>query len=55
MGEHGLARVREKFSCEAQLSQIEKLYERLLSRERGQKLARAGEGVRREVEVDVKP
>ncbi|HEY0322850.1 MAG TPA: glycosyltransferase [Pyrinomonadaceae bacterium] len=55
MGARGLARVREKFSCEAQLAEIEKLYERLLSRGRGKKLARAGEGVRREVEVNVKP
>lgn len=53
MGERGLARVREKFSCEAQLAEIEKLYERLLSRERGKSHAPAGEAVRRE--VDVKP
>lgn len=32
MGERGLKVVREKFSCEAQLAEIEKLYARLLSR-----------------------
>jgi glycosyltransferase involved in cell wall biosynthesis len=32
MGERGLFRVREKFSCEAQLERTEALYERLLSR-----------------------
>ena len=30
MGERGLLRVREKFSCEAQLARVEALYERLL-------------------------
>jgi glycosyltransferase involved in cell wall biosynthesis len=32
MGERGLSRVREKFSCEAQLERTEALYERLLRR-----------------------
>lgn len=32
MGERGLARVREEFSCEAQLERTEALYERLLAR-----------------------
>ncbi|HEX8352276.1 MAG TPA: hypothetical protein VF611_05240, partial [Pyrinomonadaceae bacterium] len=30
MGERGLQRVREKFSCEAQLARVEGLYARLL-------------------------
>lgn len=34
MGERGLRVVREKFSCEAQLAEIERLYERLLSKRR---------------------
>jgi len=34
MGERGLLRVREQFSCEAQLARTEKLYEQLLSRRR---------------------
>jgi glycosyltransferase involved in cell wall biosynthesis len=34
MGERGLKVVREKFSCEAQLAEIEKLYARLLSKSR---------------------
>ena len=49
MGLRGLERVREKFSCEAQLAAIEKLYERLLQGERGQLAAQAN--VRSEVEV----
>lgn len=32
MGERGLSRVREEFSCEAQLERTEALYERMLSR-----------------------
>lgn len=32
MGERGLSRVREKFSCETQLERTEALYERLLAR-----------------------
>lgn len=34
MGERGLRVVREKFSCEAQLAEVEKLYERMLSKGR---------------------
>lgn len=34
MGERGMERVREKFSCEAQLAEVEKLYERLLAGKR---------------------
>jgi hypothetical protein len=34
MGERGLLRVKEKFSCEAQLARVEALYARLLGERR---------------------
>jgi L-malate glycosyltransferase len=49
MGLRGLERIREKFSAEAQLVEIEKLYEELLSKKLGEKSARTG--MSREVEV----
>jgi glycosyltransferase involved in cell wall biosynthesis len=53
MGRRGLSRVREKFSCEAQLERTEALYERLLERRSSlSKRAAAKDRIEREEAAD---